>query len=114
MQSTPENQRRLSQKDFPEETRDGLCQNRQKSARANRSIFGGTFFWLREGGAPFYCRDALRDSGAAIGAVDRGIAGLKRKGLGQEECRTPVATIGAMVVMRTADQEASADGSGPD
>ena len=88
------NQRRLLIREFPEETPHGLCQNRLQIARADRSIFGGTFSRVTEGPAAIHDGDDLWDPGAAIAAVDGDITGFRGEGFSQEERGTVVPAVG--------------------
>ena len=114
MGSPTVNQRRLSIREYPEETPHGLCQNRLQIARADGPIFGGTFSRVAEGPAAIYDGDDLWDPGAAIAAVDGDITGFRGEDFSQEERGTLVTTVGTFGVMEGSNGKAFEDGGAPD
>lgn len=81
----------------------GLCQNRDEIARADRSIFGGTFVGFSQGRPAVYRGDALWDPSAPVGAIDRSRPGSRRADIDQEDRGAVVTTVGAPLVMDGGD-----------
>ena len=108
------NQRRLSLREFPEETPDGLCQNRLQIARADRGIFGGTFRRVTEGAAAVYDGGGLWDPGAAVAAVNGDLPIFRGESFRQEERGTVVPAVGAGWSLEVCHLKAIEDGGEAD